>query len=119
MKPVLLKIFLFFGLLFIQSLGVSSKGNYTYFSEIASVTVNLSSEKDLHSRLYSPEALHLPDALVTPIPSFQFACIEVLGCFLFVMFSFYALTKIRETTPLFISSYFRTLFLSVILINAP
>jgi hypothetical protein len=70
--------------------------------------------------LYIPETLLLPDALLSPIPSFQFGFIEVLACFLFAIFSFYVGSICIRVTPLlFTNSYFHTLFLSVILINAP
>jgi hypothetical protein len=78
-----------------------------------------SAEPAIKGILYSPEKLLLPDALLSPIPSFQFGFIELLACFLFVIFSFYACTQIRKKPFLFTNSYFHTLFLSVILINAP
>jgi hypothetical protein len=69
--------------------------------------------------LYSPDKLLLPDALLSPIPSFQFGVIEILACFLFTIFCFCACIQVKEKPFYFTSSYFHTLFLSVILINAP
>jgi hypothetical protein len=91
---------------------------------ISHSTGSLSSERTspeagISEVLYSPEKLQLPDALLSPIPSFQFGLIEVLACFLFVIFSFCTFLKVRETVLYFTNAYFHTLFLSVILINAP
>jgi hypothetical protein len=69
--------------------------------------------------LYSPDKLLLPDALLSPLRSFQFGFIEILACFLFVIFSFYAFRQVKEKRIYFTNAYFLTLFSSVILINAP
>jgi hypothetical protein len=76
-------------------------------------------QEDVKSKLYSPDKLELPEALLAPIPSFQFILLEAVACFLFLIFSFCLFTKIRETSPVFVNAYFHTLFLSIILINAP
>lgn len=73
----------------------------------------------LQSSLYSPETLTLPDALVSPVPSFQFGFVESIACFLFILFCLYIPVVIKETILFFTSSYFHTLFSSLILINAP
>jgi hypothetical protein len=69
--------------------------------------------------LYSPDKLLLPDALLSPLRSFQFGFIEILACFLFVIFSFYAFRQVKEKRIYFTNAYLHTLFSSVILINAP
>lgn len=69
--------------------------------------------------LYSPEKILPSDALVSPVPTFQFGFIVVPACFLFVIFSFFTGTKVKERPFFFNNSYLHTLFSSVILINAP
>jgi hypothetical protein len=73
----------------------------------------------LQSHLYSPETLLLPDALVNPVPVFQFGFVESLACLLFVLFCLYVPVVIKETVHFFANSYLHTLFSSLILINAP
>ncbi|QHT71335.1 hypothetical protein GXP67_34105 [Rhodocytophaga rosea] len=75
--------------------------------------------EQVKSNLYSPETLKLPDALVSPIPSFQFGFVESVACFLFILFCLYVPIVIKEIIHCFTSSYFHTLFSSLILINAP
>jgi hypothetical protein len=69
--------------------------------------------------LYSPEKLLLSDAWLAPVPTFQFGFIVILACFLFAVFSFFRGNRVIRRPFYFISSYFHTLFLSIILINAP
>jgi hypothetical protein len=73
----------------------------------------------LQDLLYSPEKLLLPDAWLSPIPTFQFGFIVIPACFLFILFSFFSGTKVKERPYFFANSYYHILFLSVILINAP
>lgn len=76
-------------------------------------------EADLQDVLYSPEKPLLSDALVSPIPTFQFGFIVIPACFLFIIFSILTGSKCKERPLFFTNTYFHTLFLSVILINAP
>lgn len=73
----------------------------------------------LQDVLYSPEKLLLSDAWLSPVPTFQFGFIIFPACFLFVLFSLFNGNKGKERPFFFTNSYFHTLFLSVILINAP
>jgi hypothetical protein len=122
---------LFFFLILLQAAGLYYR-NVAPVDSYAVETVQTSNTADCTSLdnstaasamsevLYSPETLLLPDALLSPIPSFQFGFIEVLASFLFLIFSFSAGNICLGKKPLvFTNSYFHTLFLSVILINAP
>ena len=73
----------------------------------------------IHEVLYSPEKLLLSDALLSPIPTFQFGFIVIPACFLCVIFSFFTSINLKEQPFFFTNSYFHTLFLIVILTNAP
>ncbi len=94
-----------------------------YFSiehtEIHLLAGDLASGGEIQSVLSLPDALHLPDALLSPFPSFQFGIIVFLACSLFVIFNISLPVTYKERPLLRTNSYFHTLFLSVILINAP
>lgn len=117
-------VFLFL-LVMLQTIGAGWGDSSTRIAELAvdvsptSVLPEGSSRDELKSSLFNAETIQISDAMVAPIPSFQFTFIGVLGCFLFLIFSFFTSTKVKETTSSFTSSYFHTLFLSIILINAP
>lgn len=91
----------------------------SHFAVVSNPAPDASILPEVDSELYSPETLQLPDALLSPIPSFQFGLVEILACFLFVLFTFCLVKQIRVRNTFFTNSYLHTLFLSVILINAP
>jgi hypothetical protein len=129
---VAVKIFhiLFFFLMLFQVAGICYRNNSPSIinSEEISYSQSFAHQHDLYNFveasqmngvLYSPETILLSDAVLSPIPSFQFGFIVVLGCFLFVLFSLNSCTQAKTRPFFFTNSYFHTLFLSVILINAP
>ena len=113
------RLLLFFWLL-LQAPGVHSE-KLSLFRQAQPfyLQAGTSDDAQLQSSLYSPETLTLPDALVSPIPSFQFGSVETIACYLCILFCLYVPVVIKERIHFFTSSYFHTLFSSLILINAP
>ena len=112
-------LLLSFLLLLVQTVGANNRTNIYPIKVVSFFSGETPLQEEVKSNLYSPDALELPEALLVPIPNFQFVLTEAVACFLFVFFLVCGFTKIRETTPNFANSYFHTLFSSIILINAP
>lgn len=119
-RKLVLKRVLLALLLLILSLGTNLNAA-TFQSSKLPVTVCIDdpSLPITKSRLFTFFNLTLPDAIVSTAASFQ---VSLLACFCFILLSFflfYSALRVLEVKPLFIYSYRRILFLSLILINAP
>ena len=112
-------LLLSFLLLLVQTAGANNQTDIYHTKGVSFFLGETVLQQEVKSELYSPDALELPEALLVPLPNFQFALSEAVACFLFVIFLVCSFTKIREITPDFTNSYFHKLFSGIILINAP
>jgi hypothetical protein len=124
---VSLKIFLmlFLFLMLTHTLGTGysntppAHNTISQFTPISNAATDTSMFPEAGGEIYSAETLQLSDALLSPITSFQFGFVEFLACFLFALFTFSVVNQKGRSVSFFTNSYLHTLFLSVILINAP
>ncbi|QHT67226.1 hypothetical protein GXP67_11535 [Rhodocytophaga rosea] len=113
--PLLLLLFL--------SAGKGAKEHASFFlkkADTPSKVFPTDAENATKSILYTVFTLSFPDAIVSSAVSFQAHFTEGICIFLLALFLRYQCIEIHSAfTAFFIYSYFRKLFGSLILINAP
>lgn len=110
-------------LLLLIGVGESAKEHASFFltkADAPSKVFPTDTKASTTSILYTVSTLSFPDAIVSAAACFQAHFTEGICIFLLALFLRYQSIEIHSTsTAFFIYSYFRKLFGSLILINAP